>query len=340
MKKALAYLAVAVLVLVVLGVAGTFLLPRVVVVERSVHVDRPPCTVFAMVNGFGRFNEYSPWARLDPATKYTFSGPAEGPGAAMAWSSDDPSVGNGAQDVVASHACESVEVALHFEGMSDAAVAWKLTPKDGGTDVTWSMTSDMGNNPIGRVMGTQLDGMIGPDYEKGLASLATLVAALPPTDFAGLEVERVEVPAVTVAKLSTTAAKDPMAVGAALGMSYAKIRDTLTAAGLVQSGSPRAAYRTEGTQYAMDVMLPFTGTPSAPPADPAVSLVDGFTGPALKVVHRGATMGLSETVAKLDAWAAARAVKVGDGRWEEYLSDPSLVAEPDLQTAIYLPLAP
>src|SRR4029079_17993737 len=73
------------LVAVVLA-AGLFL-PRKAHVERSIVTSAAPATVFEIVNGFRRFNEWSPWARLDPDTKYTYSGPETGVGARMEWSS-------------------------------------------------------------------------------------------------------------------------------------------------------------------------------------------------------------------------------------------------------------
>ena len=65
-------------VVVVLGlllVAGSLLLPASTHVERSVVIDRPPAQVFATVNSFQRFGEWSPWAAYDPndTTPYALS---------------------------------------------------------------------------------------------------------------------------------------------------------------------------------------------------------------------------------------------------------------------------
>ena len=55
-------------------VTGLFL-PQTAHVERSMTTTASPATVYGLVDGFQRFNEWSPWASLDPATKYTYSGP-------------------------------------------------------------------------------------------------------------------------------------------------------------------------------------------------------------------------------------------------------------------------
>ena len=49
-------------------VTGLFL-PQTAHVERSMTTTASPATVYGLVDGFKRFNEWSPWASLDPATK-------------------------------------------------------------------------------------------------------------------------------------------------------------------------------------------------------------------------------------------------------------------------------
>jgi hypothetical protein len=49
-----------------------------------------------------------------------------------------------------------------------------LTPEGSGTRATWTLTSDFSRSLVGRYFGLALDGMVGPDYEKGLAKLKAL----------------------------------------------------------------------------------------------------------------------------------------------------------------------
>ncbi len=39
----------------------------------------------------------------------------------------------------------------------------------------WGLNTDMGAGPVGRWAGLMMDGMIGPDYETGLARLQAAV---------------------------------------------------------------------------------------------------------------------------------------------------------------------
>ena len=59
--------------------------PDVFQVRRSAVIQAPPDKIFAYLNDFQRWGEWSPYEKLDPAMKRTYSGPASGPGAVYAW---------------------------------------------------------------------------------------------------------------------------------------------------------------------------------------------------------------------------------------------------------------
>ena len=163
-----------VLAVVVIVVGGAYLMPQNVHVGRSTEIAAPPAKIFAIINNHKRFNEWSPWAELDPKTQYTYSGPATGVGSKMAWSSTNSSVGSGSQEIVESIADKSVVVKLDLGDMGKADAALTLEPAGAGTKVTWGVEIDVGMNPIGRWTGLMLDRWIGADYEKGLGRLKSL----------------------------------------------------------------------------------------------------------------------------------------------------------------------
>jgi hypothetical protein len=169
-------IAIGLAVLAGLIVGGGFLLPASSHVERSIVINVPEAQVFTMINGFERFNEWSPWAKLDPNTKYEFAGPSIGVGAKMSWASADPSVGAGSQEIIESTPPNLVRVRLKFEGQDDAISFHRLEPMETGTRVTWGFDAEFGNDVIGRWFGyLMFDSMLGPDYEKGLSNLKTVL---------------------------------------------------------------------------------------------------------------------------------------------------------------------
>ena len=155
--------------IVLLGVIA-FLLPRQVHVERSVVINAPQAELFEALNSFKRFNEFSPWAALDPNTQYTYEGPESGVGAKMSWVSGSEDVGSGTNEIVESKAPDFIRTNLDFGGQL-AEATFTFAPADGGTRVTWGFDGDLGNNPVMRFVGLMFDSWIGGDYEKGLARM-------------------------------------------------------------------------------------------------------------------------------------------------------------------------
>ncbi len=59
-------------------------------------------------------------------------------------------------------------------GMSSTGSV-ELAADAGGTKVFWVDAGDLGMNPMNRWFGLFLDGMIGPDFEKGLSNIKKIV---------------------------------------------------------------------------------------------------------------------------------------------------------------------
>ena len=122
--KWLFYLVVTIVVIIV---AGSFLLPGEAVVTRSTEIDAPPEKVFAIVGDFHRFQEFSPWAELDPNTKYTYEGPPTGVGQKMSWTSDNANVGSGSQTITEYEPPQARRLGTGFR--ADGQVAGDLGPR-------------------------------------------------------------------------------------------------------------------------------------------------------------------------------------------------------------------
>ena len=147
-------------------------------VERTAKMAAAPAAVFAQVNDFHNWDAWSPWAKIDPAAKITFEGPAAGKGAMFSWDGNDD-VGAGKMTILDSHAPESIHIQLDFLKPFACTAATQFAFKADGaeTSVTWSMDGD--NNFMGKAFGLfcNMDKMIGADYEKGLASMKSIVEA-------------------------------------------------------------------------------------------------------------------------------------------------------------------
>ena len=166
--KWLAYIIAAVAIIIV---GGSFHLPDEASFSRSAEIAAPPEKVFAIVASLKRFQEYSPWAELDPKTVYTFEGHETGIGQKMSWSSEDTNVGKGSQTITGLTQGRSISVDLDFGDMGTAVSVWTFEPSSAGTKATWGFTSPKLEGVTMKWMGLMFDRWVGPDYAKGLARL-------------------------------------------------------------------------------------------------------------------------------------------------------------------------
>jgi uncharacterized protein YndB with AHSA1/START domain len=164
--------------LVVLVIAGGYLLPSTVHVERDILIDAPPEQVYSLISDFSAWEGWSPWAKLDPNAAMTISG--SGLGQTMSWASENPQVGQGTQTIVALDAPNALTTHLEFGNMGSADATFTLLPEDDQTRVVWSLDSDMREGvplreqPINTYFGFLMNSMVGSDYEVGLQNLKAL----------------------------------------------------------------------------------------------------------------------------------------------------------------------
>ena len=165
--------ALAVIVIVFVIVAA--LQPAKFRIERSATISAQPSVIFAQVNDLHRWQEFSPWAKLDPDMKLTYAGPTAGTGAAYSWAGN-AKVGEGSMTITESRPDELVRFQLEFLKPFKASNVAEFTfkPEGNQTLVTWSMTGE--KNFMFKAVGLfmNMDKMVGGDFEKGLASLKAL----------------------------------------------------------------------------------------------------------------------------------------------------------------------
>ncbi len=163
---------VVVAVLAVVGIAATK--PDSFEVKRSADIAAPPEKIAASLSDFHSWQAWSPWEKVDPAMKKTFSGPPSGVGSVYEWSGN-AKAGAGRMEITEASPAK-VTIKLDFLKPFEAHnfVDFVLEPKGESTHVTWVMRGK--NNFIGKVMQVfvSMDKMIGKDFEAGLATLKSV----------------------------------------------------------------------------------------------------------------------------------------------------------------------
>jgi hypothetical protein len=170
-----------IILVLVAGVCGYIATrPAEYTVTRSATFAAQPEVVFAQVNDFHKWDAWSPWAKIDPAMKITYSGPQSGKGASYAWIGNGD-VGEGQMTIIDSKPTEAVKIDLQFlkPFAASCITDFDIKPSGDKTTVTWTMKGQ--NNFIAKAftMFMDMDQMIGADFEKGLAQMKPVVESAP-----------------------------------------------------------------------------------------------------------------------------------------------------------------
>ncbi|MFM9904504.1 MAG: SRPBCC family protein [Pyrinomonadaceae bacterium] len=176
LKKAI----LGILVLLVIAVAALIgvvaMQPDEFSVIRDATFNAPPERIFEQVNDFHKWQAWSPWAKIDPAMKTTYSGPATGVGSSYAWTGNSE-VGEGKMTISESKPNEQIKIDLDFIKPFEAknVTSFTFKPDGGKTTVTWKMSGKKNfmMKAFGMVM--DMDKVVGGDFEKGLAQLKPVV---------------------------------------------------------------------------------------------------------------------------------------------------------------------
>jgi len=173
LKKIL--LTVAVLLVVLLGYAATR--PDTFQVERSTRIHASPEAVATLLSDFHHWSTWSPWEKLDPEMQRTHSGAPSGVGAVYAWEGNSK-VGAGRMEVLEATPTSTVIQLDFLKPFETHNIAeFTLRPDGEYTEVVWKMHGPMPY--LSKVMSVfmDMDRMIGPDFEAGLANLKAAAEA-------------------------------------------------------------------------------------------------------------------------------------------------------------------
>jgi hypothetical protein len=165
-------LVIAVLLVVIATRPANFRLERVAV------INAPAERIFPLINDFHQWTLWSPWEKLDPNVKRTYSGSPSGVGAVYEWTGNKK-VGEGRMTITESRPSDWLGIKLEFLKPWKATnqATFKLTPEGNGTRVVWAMEGT--NNFMAKafLLFMNMEKMVGPDFERGLSNLRAAAEA-------------------------------------------------------------------------------------------------------------------------------------------------------------------
>ena len=141
-------------------------------VARSIAINAAPDVIYPLISDFRNWQLWSPFDKLDRNLKRTYEGAPFGVGAIYTYSGDKK-VGAGRMEIVEADVPRRVLAKLDFTVpiVAHNMAEFTLEPKDGSTVVTWAVSGPQAF--AGKLMGVffSMDGLIGGQFEDGLANL-------------------------------------------------------------------------------------------------------------------------------------------------------------------------
>lgn len=160
-------------IIVLLLITGLFVDGKYAV-EREVTINKPKQIVFDYVKYLKNQNQFSVWAKIDPAMKTEFRGEDATVGFVSAWESENPDAGKGEQKIVKIDEGSRIDYEIHFiEPMESTDFAYMTfaAPNDSTTSVKWGFHGKMKYPMNLMLLAMDMEKMLAPDLQNGLNNL-------------------------------------------------------------------------------------------------------------------------------------------------------------------------
>lgn len=321
----------AILILVIAAV-GFIFFPGKVNVERNIVIDKAPSETFSYVSDLKNWNQWSPWYKKDPNAKYEFENGSTGVGATLKWQSENKNVGTGSMTIAEQKPDSLIRMNLAMGGGTSLGY-YRMTPEGEGTNFTWGFEFDAGANPLMRIMGHFMKGMVAEDFDAGLSQLKMNLESMEGKQT--YQVEEVTVPALNYMYVSDSA--NIRNISERLGIDYGLIGQSMSKQRLQYSGAPFAIYYTASdTAWAFDAGIPVDKKGKN---DGNVKAGERKEGKAVVVHYFGDYSGTVKAHAQASDYIEQNKKTVIGAPWEEYVTDPGVEKDTaKWQTDVYYPV--
>ena len=332
LKKILIFL----VVLVGLIVIVSAFLPGTVKVERRRVIPASKETVFNLVNTLKNWDKWSPWKEKDTAAVMTYSEQAAGKGAWYTWKGNKE-VGEGKLTITDSWGTDSLIIELDFMEQGKGMGGYYFFEKEKGTEVVWTMTSEMPF--MFRIMGLFMDGMLGPDFEKGLENMEKAALAEPAKPVMTFTVEQSK--EMNCLCMTDSCVIDPKTMSEMYGRMYRELEAEMKAQKLNYAGAPFSI--NERYDEAKNFLVFTPGIPVSGEVKQTKNKKVKFCKcEAQKVLvynYFGDDTKMQPAYEAMYKHIGENKMEVAGNSWEEYITDPG--NEPDTakwNTKIYIPI--
>ncbi len=312
-----------------------FFLPDRYIVSREIVVDRPMEQIRPELDDFHAWNaHWSPWIRIEPDLEVVYSGKEKGVGAKMEWKGKK--LGEGGMELVYS-GVDSVGYTMHFQDFnSHSRGRFELIPQGSATKVVWSNYGHV--RFFERFFGLMMDGMMGPDFEQGLANLKTYLESLPKVEvprMKHLEVFEGEVKSQKALLISVRCTESE--IGDKLSAAYTEILAYMKQSDLEVAGPTFALIHF----YSKAKVEMEAGVPVADSVQGGKRIYykELLGGKAVQCLYRGDFANTIKAHQRVSEWIRREGRKEAGSPMEVYLTDPAVELDTSkLETLVVYPI--
>lgn len=321
MKKVFTLIGWILAILLVIICIG-FVFPSTVSISRSASIKASSAQVYEVLTDLTTYNQWMTWNQKDPAMKVEWGAKTKGQGASYKWFSNHREVGNGELTISEVEPQKKVTTSMVFGESPDPSLAsWTLHPANGGTEVQWNLTMNMGMNPIGRWFGKLMKGAMENDFDKGLAQLkekmeSGQLGVLAPT----MTLEEGQVNAMKLLVVMDTAAT--MAdIGPILQKAYGEMAALMKEQKIDFAAAPLAWYHTTSAPYIIEAAIPVSAAPAN--TNGRIKLRSLPAAKAVIVRYYGPYEQDSAAYSKIADWMRSHGATALGKPYEHYVDDPT-----------------
>jgi len=176
--KIVKYIFLLLLLIIVAGAIYIATLEKTYDISRTKVIKAPVEVVYNTVNDYKNWPDWSPWIEQEPTAELLFADVTSGVGGSYAWKGEI--LGEGNIETLAAKTNDSLSQKIKFikpfESQSD--IYWKFKPVEKGTEVIWGMKGELDFMAKAYMaFNGGMEKQIGPDYERGLFKLDSVVQA-------------------------------------------------------------------------------------------------------------------------------------------------------------------
>lgn len=333
--KALKIIGIILLIIIALVLIVPIFLPGSFHVTRTAEINKPIEQVFKTATDYTMRAKWDPWLEQEPEAVVTVENMEGIIGSWYEWKGEV--IGSGRMEILEIEMPTKIVASLRFiePFESESTVIWEFEDIGDATKVTWGFKGKAAY-PIERIFMVNIDGQIGPDFEKGLTNFKKMLEEMPIMMAKTSAVEEVKTKPIKAILIMTKTNMEGMQE--AMASNYSKLMSFVAEKGLEMTGAPFTLYHSwdslGNTTY--ESGIPVNKAPKELTTDITFREIEAFD--AIKATHYGPYEQLMKTYEKMMAYMTEKGFVMNGSTLEVYLTDPQ--KEQDMmkwETEVYIP---